>query len=174
MNIKRETAANLGGAKLQPGLSTKEDSAGASPCLACRLAERAVETAAFTLIEVMIAITIFFMSMFALLGVLSAGIHAASILRSSGPTAGMVASYFAVSNKIEEGSFDGDFSDIAGYQNYRWKAEARLITNDLYKMDFVVLDPNNQQSSFLNDVKFYKPGSSQGTKLGLQPQPGQH
>ncbi len=151
----------------------KEGSAGASPYRAWRFVERStVENAAFTLVEVMIAITIFFICMFAILGVLSSGIHAASILRSSGPTAGMVASYFAVSNKIEEGQFQDDFSDIAGYQGYRWEAEAILITNDLYRMNFVVIDPNGNQSSFLNDVKFYKPGSSQGSKMGLQPQPG--
>src|SRR5580658_7651510 len=75
---------------------------------------------AFTLIEVMIATTIFFMSMFAILGVLSAGIHSAAILRKTGPTAGMVAGYFVVSNTIDEGSQTGDFSDIAGYEGYKW------------------------------------------------------
>jgi hypothetical protein len=114
----------------------------------------------------MIATTLFFMSMFAILGVLSSGIHAATILRATGPTAGMVAGYFAVSNKIEEGSQTGDFNDIAGYQNYRWVSEAVLITNDLYNMNFVVFNPSGQQSSFLRDVKFYKPGSS-GPQAGL-------
>jgi hypothetical protein len=122
---------------------------------------------AFTLIEVMIATTIFFMSMFAILGVLSAGIHAATILRSSGPTAGMVAGYFAVSNKIAEGSLTGDFSDIAGYEGYKWVSDAVLITNDLYTMNFVVVDPAGHQSSFLRDVKFFKPGSSAGQTMGV-------
>jgi len=128
------------------------------------------EIAAFTLIEVMIATTIFFMSMFAILGVLSSGIHAATILRSTGPTAGMVAGYFVVSNKIEEGGLSGDFSDIAGYEHYRWTCDAREITNELYNMDFFVYDPNGNLSSFLRDVKFYKPGSGgNGQKMGVQP-----
>ena len=134
-----------------------------------RLRESDAEIRAFTLIEVMIATTIFFMSMFAILGVLSAGIHAATVLRATGPTAGMVAGYFVVSNKIEEGSLSGNFSDIAGYEHYSWRSEAREITNDLYTMDFVVIDPNGNQSSFLRDVKFYKQGSSAGSKLGVQP-----
>src|SRR5271155_3742088 len=58
-----------------------------------------LHSCAFTLIEVMVATTIFFMAMFAILGVLSAGVHAAVVLRTSGgPAAGMGGQYFVVSN----------------------------------------------------------------------------
>jgi len=126
---------------------------------------------AFTLIEVMVATTIFFMAMFAILGVLSAGVHAASILRKSGPTAGMVAGYFVVSNTIDEGSLTGDFNDIAGYEGYKWVSGAEEITNGLYKMDFAVVDPHGVLCSSLKDVYFFKPGSGSGTHMGLQQQP---
>src|ERR1700685_2615812 len=79
---------------------------------------------AFTLIEVMIAVAIFFMAMFTILGVLSAGLHAASILRSSGPTPGMVAAQLALTaltNKFEASSDSGDFHDIPIYEGYRWQ-----------------------------------------------------
>jgi len=126
---------------------------------------------AFTLIEVMLAITIFFMAMFAILGVLSSGVHAASILRTSGPTAGMVAGQYYVTNEIVEGSDAGDFSDIAGYEGYTWRSEAvEVDTNGLYKMEIVVIDPRGNQSSILN-VLLYKPGSGNNNKLGLQQQP---
>jgi hypothetical protein len=121
---------------------------------------------AFTLIEVMVATTIFFMAMFAILGVLSSGIHAASLLRNSGPTAGMVAGYYYVTNKIEEGSDSGDFSDIAGYEGYRWVSEAEEITNGLFQMKFVVIDPNGVQSSILN-VFLYN-AQSGANHMGLQ------
>ena len=126
---------------------------------------------AFTLIEVMVATTIFFMAMFALLGVLSAGVHAAAMLRRTGPTAGMVAGYFVISNSIDEGSLTGDFEDIAGYEGYKWVSGAVEITNGLYKMDFTVVDPHGVQCSELRDVYFYKPGSGSGsgTRPGLQP-----
>ncbi|HEY3863723.1 MAG TPA: hypothetical protein VGO59_17750 [Verrucomicrobiae bacterium] len=123
---------------------------------------------AFTLIEVMIATAIFFMAMFAILGVLSAGVHAATLLRTNGPTAGMVATYFSVSNKIEEGSLTGDFDDIAGYQGYKWVSDATEITNGLMRMDFVVVDPHGVLCSSLKDVIFYKPDSG-GNRMGLQP-----
>jgi Tfp pilus assembly protein PilV len=126
---------------------------------------------AFTLIEVMLAITIFFMAMFAILGVLSSGVHAASILRTSGPTAGMVAGIYYLTNQIQEGVDAGDFSDIAGYEKYTWRAEAtEVTTNGLYRMDFVVTDPNGNPSSVLTAL-FYKPGSGNNQRMGLQQQP---
>jgi hypothetical protein len=118
----------------------------------------ATRSCAFTLIEVMVATTIFFMAMFAILGVLSAGVHAATLLRKSGPTAGMVANYFVISNKIDEGSLTGEFDDAAN-QGYKWVSDAVEITNGLFKMDFVVVDPHGVQYSTLRDVYFYKPGS---------------
>jgi Tfp pilus assembly protein PilV len=121
---------------------------------------------AFTLIEVMVAVTIFFMAMFAILGVLSSGIHAATMLRGSGPTAGMAAGFFSVSNTIEEGNYSDDFSDIAGYEGYHWVAESQQITNGLFKMDFVVFDPNGQESSTLKDVYFYKSDTLFSRRMG--------
>ncbi len=125
-------------------------------------------TAAFTLIEVMVATTIFFVGMFAILGVLSSGIHAASMLRASGPTAGMVAAYYSISNSLEEGGDSGDFSDIAGYKGYTWRSNIREVdSNGLFLADFVVLDPNGGQSSILS-VLYYKSGAASGQHLGLQ------
>jgi hypothetical protein len=116
---------------------------------------------AFTLIEVM----------FSILGVLCAGIHAASILRSSGPTAGMAAGYYFVTNQIVEGGDSGDFSDIAGYQGYQWRSvAAEVATNGLFKMEFVVIDPHGNPSSTL-DVLIYNPASSSGQHMGLQSTP---
>lgn len=126
---------------------------------------------AFTLIEVMVAIAIFFMAMFAILGVLSSGVHAATILRTSGPTAGMVAGQYYATNEIDEGSDSGDFSDIAGYGGYVWQAVKQEVdTNGLYKVDIAVTDPHGNQSSLLS-VLLYKPGTGNKNKLGLQQQP---
>jgi hypothetical protein len=115
--------------------------------------------AAFTLVEIMVATGIFFMAMFALLGVMSAGVHAAAILRNSGPTAGMIAAEMSVSNTLEPGSLMGTFSDIPIYQEYHWVSDCQIVTtNGLFKMDFVVLDANGVQVSTLSTL-FYKPDS---------------
>jgi hypothetical protein len=125
---------------------------------------------AFTLIEVMVATGIFFMAMFAILGVLSSGIHAATLLRSSGPTAGMIAARYYVTNSIEEGGDSGDFSDVAGYEKYRWvTGVTEVTTNGLYQMEIAVIDPNGNQSSHLM-LLLYKTGGGRN-RLGLQPPP---
>ncbi len=124
---------------------------------------------AFTLVEVMIAITIFFMAMFTILGVLSSGLHAASILRSSGPTAGMVAAQIAIiaqTNVFQEGSESGGFSDIPIYEGYRWITQtSEAATNGLWRVDIEVLNPQNKPDSVLT-VLFYS-ANSQGSHLGL-------
>jgi ABC-type multidrug transport system permease subunit len=126
---------------------------------------------AFTLIEVMLAITIFFMAMFAILGVLSSGVHAATILRTSGPTAGMVAGQYFVTNQMEEGSDAGDFSDIAGYGGYVWQADkVEVDTNGLYKVHIEVYNSSHVAISIL-DVLLYKQGNGGNNRLGLQQQP---
>jgi prepilin-type N-terminal cleavage/methylation domain-containing protein len=114
---------------------------------------------AFTLIEVMLAITIFSMAMFAILGVLASGVRAASLLRNNGPTAGMVVAQLSSTNKLEEGGSAGDFHEIPIYENYHWEANCREIaTNGLFQMDVSVTDANGTQISTLN-VLLYRPES---------------
>ena len=122
------------------------------------------EAVAFTLIEVMIAVMIFFMAMFSILGVLSAGLHAASILRTSGPTAGMVAGQLSLTNKLEEGSDAGNFGEI--YEGWKWTSQtSEATTNGLFQVDFQVFDPSGKQQSSLS-VLFYRPDST--SHMGLQ------
>lgn len=129
--------------------------------------ERRAGQAAFTLMEVMIAVAIFFMAMFTILGVLSASLHAASILRSSGPTAGMVAAQLAgLTNKLEEGSDSGDFHDIPIYDGYRWVSQTtEAATNGLFRVDIEVINPSGKPDSILT-VLFYRP-DSQTSHLGF-------
>ena len=119
---------------------------------------------AFTLIEVMIAVAIFFMAMFTILGVLSASLHAASILRNNGPTAGMVAAQLSPTNKLEDGSDSGDFGEI--YKGYHWSTQTReAATNGLFLVDFVVYRPDGKPDSMMSAL-FYRP-DSQTSHLGL-------
>jgi hypothetical protein len=162
---------NLSRAARFAGCCADLDAAARRPYQAGTRLKNEIAARAFSLIEVMVATTIFFMAMFAILGVLCAGIHAATILRTSGPTAGMAAGYYYVTNKIEEGTDSGDFSDIAGYQGYQWRSSAvEVATNGLFHMEFVVIDPHGNPSSTL-DVLIYNPNSSSSQHMGLQPQP---
>ncbi len=117
---------------------------------------------AFTLLEVMLAITIFFMAMFAILGVLTSGVRAASLLRNNGPTAGMVISQLSTTNKLVEGSDSGAFKDIPIYEGYHWVTDCREVaTNGLFQIDVVVVDPNGNKSSMLSAL-LYRPDSDKG------------
>ena len=113
---------------------------------------------AFTLLEVMIAVAIFFTCMFAVLGVMSQGLSAARALQHSGPTAGMVASEFSMTNKLEEGWEQDNFDDP--YQDYTWGRQVTFYaSNGLFQVDYAVTRDGQLDStiSFL----LYRPDSPQ-------------
>jgi len=96
---------------------------------------------AFTLLEVVIAIAIFFMATFAILGVVSAGLRNARALRRIAPDAGMVASELSVrftsTNQVSEGVGSGDFGDDYPDYSYTWDLY-EVETNHLCQLDIVV------------------------------------
>lgn len=80
---------------------------------------KAKRTRAFTLIEVVVAVGVFFMAMFAILAVMSQCIRAVGSLQKDSPTAGMVAALAMANDKWEEGTDSGDFGDF--YPDYTWE-----------------------------------------------------
>jgi hypothetical protein len=116
---------------------------------------------------VMLAIAIFFMAMFAILGVLTSGVHAASLLRNNGPTAGMVLAQLSVTNKLEEGSYTGSFKEVPIYDGYQWASNIREVaTNGLFQVDVVVVDSKGNQYSTVSAL-LYRPDSPKNS-MGLQ------
>ncbi|HEX3988038.1 MAG TPA: hypothetical protein VHZ30_01325 [Verrucomicrobiae bacterium] len=131
------------------------------------------DQSAFTLLEVMLAVTIFFMAMFAILGLLTSGVRAASMLRNNGPTAGMILAQLSATNILEEGSKSGNFKDVPIYNNYQWAANLHEVdTNGLFQVDVVVTDSKGNPFSTMSAL-LYRPDSEKNKKLGLQQQPGQ-
>jgi hypothetical protein len=117
--------------------------------------------AAFTLIEVILATAILFMCMFAILGVLSAGVHGAGIIKrnENRPTAGMVAATMTMSNKLEAGYDSGTFGDF--YPDYSWQRQIQLYsTNGLYQIDISVFHNGDAISSL--SMLLYRPDSGGG------------
>jgi hypothetical protein len=126
------------------------------------------QSKAFSLLEVMIAIAIFFSVSFAILALVSTGLRTAQALRITRPNAGMLAAEMTLTNKLEEGTDSGDFGKL--YRDYTWTRDVHASgTNGLFQVDFTIHrrgqrgTPDSRMSILL-----YSPNSP--TKgLGVQP-----
>src|SRR6266481_10100278 len=94
------------------------------------------EVLAFTLLEVMIALGIFFMAMFTILALVSNSLRNARALQETEVDPGMLAAQLSLTNRITEGEQSGDFGDF--YRDYTWDQNNTHITNTLWQVDFVV------------------------------------
>jgi hypothetical protein len=121
--------------------------------------------AAFTLLEVMVAVGIFFTAMFAILALVSGTLRNARSLQQNEPDPGMVAAQIAMTNILTEGVTSGDFDKW--YRGYTWEYETTEITNGLFQVDIIIHHrvgrrdvPSGAQ------VLFYRPGSPRGMGRG--------
>lgn len=116
-------------------------------------------TAAFTLIEVTIAVAIFFVALFAILDLVMQNVRAARSLNQMGPTAGMVAAELSMTNKLSEGSEQGDFGEL--YPEYSWSRDiTEYHTNGIYQVDIAVYKEGAPNSSL--SILLYRPESDKG------------
>ena len=115
---------------------------------------------AFTLIEVMVALGIFFIAVFAILGVLSNCLSNARRLQQKGADAGMVAAELSLTNEVAEGLESGDFGDM--YPGYTWTRDIYEVgSNGLFQADIIVQQPSGQLESKMS-VLLYRPQSQAG------------
>lgn len=108
---------------------------------------------AFTLLEVMIAMTIFLLAVFAILGVVAQNLRIARGLSMGEVDVGTVAAEIVTTTNLSEGSISGDFGDA--YPGASWMAELTLVgTNGsgprvtgaghgLFQADIVIDWPQN-------------------------------
>src|SRR5436305_14304483 len=73
----------------------------------------------FSLLEVMIAMAVFFIVVFAVLGMVVQSLGAARALQRQQADCGMVASMLSLSNTLEEGFDSGDFENLV--PDYQWE-----------------------------------------------------
>ena len=91
----------------------------------------------FTLLEVMIAMGIFFMAIFAILSLVAGTLRNARSLQEVDVDASMLAAELSLTNKLFESSDSGDFGD--SLRDYSWSREIRQVgTNGLFEVDFTV------------------------------------
>ena len=98
---------------------------------------------AFSLLEVMIAIALFFLAVFAVLSLVSSSLENARRLQRPIVDAGEVAGELSLTNQLIEGSTSGDLSEFLGkaYRDYSWTyAVQEVQSNKLFQVDFIVQD----------------------------------
>ena len=92
---------------------------------------------AFTLLEVMIALALFFMAVFSILALVSNGLRNARALQQTTVDVGMLAAELSLTNKLTEGTDAGDFGDL--YPDYKWTQEITEVgTNGLFAVKFTI------------------------------------
>lgn len=121
--------------------------------------------AALSLIEVMIAMTIFFMAVFAILGMVSNTLRNARALQNAQVDApGALASFLSTSNRLDEGNYSGDFGDL--YPDYDYVYEVTVITNNLVRVDMAVVGGTGKSLEETHMSLFLTPPNQQGSAPG--------
>ena len=117
---------------------------------------------AFTLVEVMIAMFIFFMATFTILGLLANALRNARLLQRKTVDAGMVASQISLTNKLTEQLETGDFEDM--YPDFEWTRDVyEVATNSLFQVDILVQKRSaNAPIESKMAILLYRPGSPPG------------
>jgi len=134
---------------------------------ACRV--EAKRRRAFSLLEVMIASGMFFLAVFAILGLVSASLNNARRLQRPQVDASAVLAQFASTNILVEDTYTGYLSDLLGdnYRNYRWTAEVvEVATNKLFEVRCVVQPANGREVISDLSTLLYRPQSPAGSLDG--------
>jgi hypothetical protein len=96
---------------------------------------------AFTILEVMIALSIFFMCVFAILGVVSRCINQARNLEPFQIDPSSALAELSLTNRLEEGPLPGDIIDHFQQEHPGYTLDGSITevaTNGLFQIDFVV------------------------------------
>ena len=118
----------------------------------------------FSLIEVMIALAIFFLAVFTILDVVSSGLKNARLLQRKRVDAGMVAAQLVLTNKLTEEIESGDFGDL--YRDYTWTRDTyEAATNGLFQVDMIVQRGNGPVESKMS-ILLFRPESATGSLSG--------
>ena len=127
---------------------------------------------AFTLLEVMIAIAIFFVASFAILGLISSSLANVRRLQRPSVDASPVLARCAATNSLVEDTYRGNLGDpeLLGkdYRDYNYTLTiVEIASNHLYGLDCVIMPANGRHEviSHLRTV-LYKPQSPPGSLDG--------
>lgn len=114
---------------------------------------------AFTLLEVLIAMGLFFLAIFSILQLVSQNLRAVHSLRPTSVDVTMLMSDLMLTNKIEEGMSSGDFGDL--YPGYAWTRDIyEVSSNGLFQVDVLVMrNGGGMNGESRTSMLLYKPES---------------
>jgi len=123
---------------------------------------------AFSLLEVLVACTIFFMVAFAVLELVTRSLAAVRSLQQREPDPGVLAAVLSLTNQLVEGSESGDFEDTYPglYRDYTWSRDViEVSSNSLFRVDFAVYSNTRKKGPTESrmSVLMYRPGSPPGS-----------
>lgn len=119
-------------------------------------ASRRSDEWAFTLLEVMIAVALFFMAAFSILALVSQNLRAARSLQTSHVTAAMLAADLSLTNRLEEGLESGEFGEL--FPGCTWeRAITEANSNGLFSVDFAVIKDGRIDSTM--SILLFRPNS---------------
>lgn len=124
---------------------------------------------AFSLLEVMIASAIFFLAVFAILGLVSASLGNARRLQRPQVDASPVLARYASTNILIEDTYNGDLSEFLGdaYRDYHWTAEIiEVETNKLFSVRCIVQPAHGQEVISDLSTLLFRPNSPPGSLDG--------
>ena len=104
--------------------------------------KRTLPAGAFTLLEIVVAMAIFFMAYFAVMELLNTNLRAAHSLNVTPIDFTQVVYDMLATNRLEEISESGDFGDM--YPGWSWTREAyEVSTNGFFQVDVEVYHPGS-------------------------------
>jgi len=125
---------------------------------------------AFTLLEVMIAIGVFFLGAFAILSLVSQSLSNAQRLKHPLVDASAILSELSLTNQFIEGPYSGNLGDFLGkdYADFNWQGEITEVrSNHLYSADFFIYNvKNNRDPVAHTSTLFFRPQSPPGSLDG--------
>lgn len=130
--------------------------------------------AAFTILEVMIAVAIFFACVFGILALVSQSLKGARSLRPVSIDARSAIALLSLTNRLEEGSIPPEITEAFQKENPGLRLDGIITeyeTNGLFQVDFTVTGAPNPANatpvSVTTKVLLYRPLSTRRT--GLRP-----
>ncbi|MBL9139483.1 MAG: hypothetical protein JNK85_26675 [Verrucomicrobiales bacterium] len=116
--------------------------------------------AAFTLIEVALAMGLLFAMTFVLLQVTSTNLKIAKLLQRTTVDASSLAAELSLTNQLTEGTEAGDFGEL--YPDHEWRREIALVgTNGLFSVRFEVFNARDRKPESELVILLYRPDSAQ-------------